>query len=231
MRFKTLLVEDDPQVADVVEFLLRELSHRVDWAEDGTKGWSLYRGGRYGLVVLDLGLPGLPGMEVFRRIREQAPSQLVVILTARGEEEDRVRGLNSGADDYVAKPFSNPEFQARVRNLLRRCPPPPERLRAGGLCVEPFTGRVWVGGLEVELPAHEFRLLETLLRHPRQTFTRDRLLDHMYGVHATPADRAVDQAVARLRRKLRSGLDGDGAVESVYGTGYRLSRGLAEEVT
>lgn len=228
MSCRSLLVEDDPHVADVVEFLLRELDHQVDRAADGTRGWEIFRGGRYGLVVLDLGLPGLPGLEVFRRVRERRPEQAVVLLTARAEEEDRVRGLNLGADDYITKPFSNAEFQARVRNLLRRCPPDPVRLRAGGLELEPDTGRVWAGGKMLDLPAHEFRLLEALMRHPGQTFSRDRLLDRMYGANAAPADRAVDQAAARLRRKLRGRLGGDGAVESVYGLGYRLSRSLRE---
>lgn len=226
MSCRTLLVEDDPHVADVVAFLLEELGHRVVRAADGTQGWLAYGRQVFGLVVLDLGLPGLTGNEVFRRIRQRHPKQPIIMLTARSEEAERVQGLQLGADDYITKPFSNPEFQARVRNLLRRCPPGPDPLPILGMVLKPDALEVQIQDQTVRLPAPAFRLLEVMLRNPEWIFSRDQLLDLLYGKGTGVTDRAVDQTVARLRRTLRGVLRDQEVVESVYGLGYRLNPAL-----
>lgn len=224
MICRTLIIEDDPHILDVVEFLLVEEDHQVDRATDGILGWKLYRKQRYGLVVLDLGLPGIPGLQLFERIRDHSPEQAVIMLTAMGEEEHRVRGLRMGADDYIPKPFSNDELVMRIRNLLRRCPPPPEQFQFGGLRFYPGENRLTLHDRETPLPLHEMRLLETLFRQPERTFSRDQLLDAMYGCQNEFNDRTVDQAVTRLRRKLRSASSSGDLIESVYGLGYRLGK-------
>lgn len=220
--FNTLIIEDDPHIADVVDFLLREQQHRVDRAVDGREGWRIFQRQTYHLVILDLGLPGIPGLELFRSMRELKPDQPVIMLTARGEEPDRVKGLNLGADDYITKPFSNPELVARVHNLLRRCPPPVRLISYESLILYPDREEVTVNGIPLPLPAHEFRLLRTLMRHPGRMYSRDRLIERMYAPGADISDRAVDQAVARLRRKLRGVLKNGDPIEAVYGRGYRL---------
>ncbi len=219
---RTLIVEDDPHILDVVEFLLVEEDHLVDRATDGATGWARFQRQRYGLVILDLGLPGLHGWDLFRYIRDHSPEQAVIMLTAMGEEEHRVKGLGMGADDYIPKPFSNDELVMRVRNLLRRCPPPPEVLRYGGLRYYPDEKRVTLHDHNLEIPTHELRLLEVLLRQPGRIFSRDILLDEMYGVHTECNDRTVDQAVTRLRRKLKGAVQTGSIIQSVYGMGYKL---------
>ncbi|MDA3875175.1 MAG: response regulator transcription factor [Kiritimatiellae bacterium] len=222
----TLIIEDDPHIADVVDFLLREQQHRVDRATDGRQGWQLFQRQSYHLVILDLGLPGIPGLELFKNMRERKPDQPIIMLTARGHEPDRVKGLNLGADDYITKPFSNPELVARVHNLLRRCPPPVHTLSHESLILYPDREEVTADGRPFPLPAHEFRLLQTLMKQPGRLYSRDQLIQHMYAPGSDISDRAVDQAVARLRRKLRSVLMGGDPIEAVYGRGYRL---LTEE--
>lgn len=220
---RTLIIEDDPHIADVVEFLLREQRHQVDRATEGRLGWQLFQKRTYHLVILDLGLPGIPGLELFERMRAQKPDQPVIMLTAKGEEPDRVKGLTMGADDYIAKPFSNAELVARAANVLRRCPPPVTRFQHGPLVLYPDREEVTVEGQPLILPAHEYRLLHTLMQQPGRLYNRDQLLDRMYAPGADISDRAVDQAVARLRRKLRKRLDGVDPIEAVYGGGYRFS--------
>lgn len=223
---RILMVEDDPHISDVVEFLMEEEGHRVDRATDGRLGWELYQKNRYALVILDLGLPGIHGLDLFERIRNLQPEQPLIMLTAQGEEPDRVKGLNLGADDYIAKPFSNPELKARVRNLLRRAKPLPERLVQGPLRLSPGSGELEVDGKDLILPKHEFRLLQCLMQQPGRVFNRDQLMEAMYGHEAEVADRAVDQSVKRIREKIcRLSPDFD-RIETVYGLGYRLKSSL-----
>lgn len=224
MKCRTLMVEDDPHILDVVEFLLQEEGHLVDRATEGHMGWNLFQQHSYGLVILDLGLPGIPGLKLFEKIRAEKQDQAIIMLTAMGEEEHRVKGLTLGADDYIPKPFSNEEFVARVRNILRRCPPPPSFLKLGEIRLYPEEGHVTLCHQPIDLPSHEFRLLKTLMRHRSKTFTRDQLLDAMYGSESEFGDRAVDQAVTRLRRKFRNTLPSGSIIQSIYGLGYRLGQ-------
>lgn len=226
---RLLMVEDDPHISDVVEFLMQEEGHQLDRATDGRQGWALYQKNRYALVLLDLGLPGIGGWELFERIRGRQPEQPLVMLTAQGEEPERVKGLTLGADDYIAKPFSNPELVARVRNLLRRTRPLPEQLICGPLRLFPESGELTVRGRELILPPHEFALLRVLMTHSSRVFSRETLLDHMYDGIAECNDRTVDQAVKRLRKKLKPLLDGENAIETHYGLGYRISESLRRE--
>ena len=220
---RILMIEDDPHISDVVAFLMEEEGHRVDRATDGRLGWEMYQKGRYALVILDLGLPGIPGWELFAKIRALQADQGLIMLTAQGEEPERVRGLNLGADDYIAKPFSNAELKARVRNLLRRCSPLPEIMRCGPLVLLPESGELNVYGQAVALPMHEFRLLQCLMQRPGRIYSREQLLEAMYGPDTEITDRAVDQSVTRLRRKLRHFLQNRNPIETEYGLGYRMA--------
>ncbi|WFB37440.1 response regulator transcription factor [Kiritimatiellota bacterium B12222] len=217
-----LIIEDDPHIADVVEFLMEEQGHRVDRATDGRLGWALYQKGAYALVILDLGLPGMSGWEIFERIRGLQPEQPLIMLTAQGEEPERVKGLTLGADDYITKPFSNPELVARVRNLLRRVKPLPEILVHGQIKLMPERGEVVIAGMNVVLPAHEFRLLQGLMSQPGRVYNRDQLMVLMYGDTCEVNDRAVDQSVKRLRKKICGCQPDFKGIETVYGLGYRL---------
>lgn len=220
-----LLVEDEPHIADVAEFLFHEQGWRCIRAGDGTLGWRLFQERDPDLVLLDLGLPGLNGLELLRRIRDVSPGRAVVILTARGDVEDRIQGMEAGADDYLPKPFDNRELVARVRAVLRRCPPAEGAgLARGPLRMEAEGFRATLLGHPLPLPRHEFLLLEALLRHPEQTFTRERLMGRMYGDEAEVSDRAVDAAVNRLRKKVQQICPEVNPVESIYGLGYRLTR-------
>lgn len=220
---RILIIEDDPHISDVVAFLMEEEGHRVDRATDGRLGWEMYQKGRYTLVILDLGLPGIHGLDLFIKIRSFQPEQGLIMLTALGEEPERVRGLDLGADDYIAKPFSNAELKARVRNLLRRCSPLPEKMRWGPLVLLPESAELHVEGEPMTLPLHEFRLLQCLMQQPGRIYSREQLMDAMYAPDAAITDRAVDQSVTRLRRKLRKFLNNRNPIETEYGLGYRMA--------
>jgi DNA-binding response OmpR family regulator len=229
MMCRTLVVEDDPHIADVVEFLLKEEQHHVVRASDGTEGWKRFCRQAFDMVILDLGLPGIPGLDLFQRMREREAEQPILMLTARGEEEERVKGLTLGADDYITKPFSNPELVARIRNVLRRCPPRKSILHCGPFRLDVDHHGLELSGQPVALPIHEFRLLEALLKRTRQTFTREQLMVHMYGPETECNDRTVDQAVTRLRRKISSLLPGENPIRTVYGIGYRFDPSVMED--
>jgi DNA-binding response OmpR family regulator len=219
---RILIVEDDPHIADVLEFLLTDVGHLARRATDGSLGWRIYQEWDPDLVLLDLGLPGIPGLDLFRCIRGRRADQPVIMLTARGETSARILGLEMGADDYIAKPFANAELAARVRNLLQRCPPRPRELRRGRLALDVEAHRVRIGDETFALPRNECRMLAVLLRQPERVFTREQLLLEMYPDPGEVADRAVDQAAARLRRRLQPRLGGVNPVVAEYGLGYKL---------
>jgi two-component system response regulator BaeR len=219
---RVLLVEDDPHIADVVAFLLAEAGHSPRRAADGSEGWRVYQEWSPDLVILDLGLPGIPGLDLFRCIRGLRADQPVIMLTARGETAARVKGLELGADDYIAKPFDNAELAARVRNLLQRCPPRSRTLQRGPLRLEPESFRLEVNGVPLTLPRNECRMLAVLMSQPERVFSREQLLLKMYPDPGEVADRAVDQAAARLRRRLQPRLAGINPIVAEYGIGYKL---------
>ena len=225
MSSKVLIVEDDPDAVRLVELYLQRDGHKVLTALDGAEGLRLAREAKPDLVVLDLMLPGMNGFEVCRALREES-DVAVVMLTARVEEQDRLAGLDLGADDYVTKPFSPRELAARVRAVLRRTAREvaergPAELEYGDIRVELDRRDVHVGGTELHLTPTEFRLLAMMVREPGRTFTRGQIIDRVFGFDFDGFDRTVDAHVANLRRKLEAGGDIQ-YVHTIYGIGYRF---------
>jgi DNA-binding response OmpR family regulator len=215
---KLLVVEDEERIASFLEKGLAAHGYGVEWAKTGQE--ALQRGidPDISLVVLDLKLPDLDGLDVLAGLRARGATIPVLILSARGQVDDRVRGLDLGADDYLAKPFAFEELLARVRAQLRRTPIVPAGvLRVGGICLDAVTREVTVDGRAVNLSAREFFLLQAFVRHPRQTLSRQELLSMAWGMDFDPQTNLVDVYVGYLRRKL-----GEAAIETVRGRGYRL---------
>jgi DNA-binding response OmpR family regulator len=231
---KILLVEDATDLAQVIERELEAAGYEVFRAADGLNALDLHARHKPDLVILDWMLPRLDGLEVLRRMR-QTSAVPVLMLTARGEEVDRVLGLEVGADDYLTKPFSMRELIARVRVLLRRISHVQQILaqdrraytdsiRYAGLILEPEAYQATLGNTPMELTRTEFELLHFLLRNPGRAFSRAYLLDAVWAESYVTGDRSVDNAILRLRRKLG---DLGEAIETVWGVGYRL---LPEEL-
>ncbi len=202
---RVLVVEDDADIADVLRRSLRNEGYEVRTSGDGEEALDVAVGFVPDLVVLDLGLPGLDGVEVCRRLRMEGDVP-ILILTARTETEDRVTGLDSGADDYLVKPFERKELLARIRALLRRRPPRgAASLEVGDLTLNPDTREVRRGEREIELTNREFELLEFLMRNERLVVSRERLLDEVWGYDPTAATNTIDVFISNLRRKLETG--------------------------
>jgi DNA-binding response OmpR family regulator len=215
---RILIVEDEARIASFVEKGLKANGYVTAVAERGVEGLSMARAGGFDLVILDLGLPDRDGMEVLGELREHDSRLPVIILTAREGVSDKVRGLDSGADDYVTKPFSFEELLARVRVRLREERAPEETtLRVGEVALDLRTRRVTVGDRTFELTAREFALAETFFRHPGQVLSREQLLSHVWGYDYDPGSNVVDVYVGYLRKKL-----GEGRIATVRGMGYRL---------
>ena len=226
MPSTVLIVEDDPHTVEVVRLYLRRDDHIVLTASDGISGLRLFKEARPDLVVLDLMLPGLDGLEVCRQLRTESDVP-IVMLTARVEEEDRIAGLELGADDYVTKPFSPRELAARIRAVLRRTTQDasergPSTLNYGEISLDTQQRAVSLAGKPLKLTPTEFRLLTLLLRDPGKTFTRDQIIDRVFGYDFVGFDRTVDSHVYSLRRKLDAAAGERRYVRTVYGVGYRL---------
>src|SRR5687768_15338103 len=223
---RVLIIEDDPNVAEVVGRYLTREGYEVEIATDGAAGLDRALADPPELVVLDLMLPSLSGLEVCRRIRAAAPVP-VIILTALGEETDRIVGLELGADDYVAKPFSPRELTARVKAVLRRATGPlapqtaPVVLRAGELEVDPTAHEARLAGELVALTAKEFDLLTYLMEHPRRAFRREELLDQVWGFSYGDTS-TVTVHIRRLREKIEADPSAPRYVTTVWGVGYRF---------
>jgi DNA-binding response OmpR family regulator len=220
-----LLVEDDERLARALTRLLEEDRHVVEHAPDGRTGIELATAlDGVDVVILDIGLPDMSGLDVARRLRRDRKDVSILMLTARDTVNDRVIGLDAGADDYVVKPFAYQEVAARLRALARRAEPGPRRpeprLESGAIVLDEAARRVTVSGRNVDLSPREFSLLEALLRHPGQTLTRDQLLDHAWPFSVAVTPNAVDAYVHYLRTKLG---DAGSQIETVRGVGYRLS--------
>jgi DNA-binding response OmpR family regulator len=202
---RVLVVEDDAEIADVLRRSLRQEGYEVKTSADGVDALDVASGFVPDLVVLDLGLPRLDGIEVCRRLRAEGDVP-ILMLTARAETEDRVGGLDSGADDYLVKPFERQELLARIRALLRRRPPRGSAsLAIGDLTLNPDTREVRRGERELELTNREFELLEYLMLNERLVVPRERLLDDVWGYDPTAATNTIDVFVSNLRRKLEAG--------------------------
>ena len=222
-----LIVEDDPDTVNLVGLYLNRDGHKVLAARDGLSGLRLAREAKPDVIVLDLMLPRLDGMEICRTLREESNTP-IIMLTARVEEDDRLAGLDLGADDYVTKPFSPRELAARVRAVLRRAGREDSDaaggavIEYGAIAVDPKRHSARVGETPVSLTPTEFRLLATMMREPGRTFTRAQLIDQVFGFDFDGFDRTVDVHVSSLRRKIERGEKKQRYVHTVYGVGYRF---------
>jgi two-component system, OmpR family, response regulator MprA len=220
---RVLVVEDDIEIADVLRRSLRPEGYEVRTSADGIEALDVAAGFVPDLVVLDLGLPRLDGVEVCRRLRAEGDVP-ILMLTARAETEDRVGGLDSGADDYLVKPFERQELLARIRALLRRRPPRgAASLEVGDLTLNPDTREVARGKRELELTNREFELLEYLMRNERLVVSRERLLDDVWGYDPMAATNTIDVFISNLRRKLEAG-DEPRLLHTKRGAGYVLKQ-------
>jgi two-component system OmpR family response regulator len=222
---RVLVVEDDPRIADVLEYALKAEGHDVQKAQRGRDAIEIAQRSTPALIVLDVGLPDIDGFEVCRSVRKFSDVP-VIFLTSRSDEVDRVVGLEIGGDDYVVKPFSPRELVARIKAIRRRHdrtagtpaePPIETELRYGPITIDPEKFRVRSGNREIMLTAQEFKLLELLVRHPGRVFTRAQVLNRAWGDGGLVTDRTIDVHVKSLRKKFGK-LD---FIETVRGIGYR----------
>jgi two-component system phosphate regulon response regulator PhoB len=225
IRPHVLVVEDEEALATLLQYNLDKEGYRVSLAADGEEALMVIDETQPDLVILDWMLPQVSGIEVCRRLRQRSATRNlpIVMLTARGEESDRVRGLDTGADDYVVKPFSMSELAARVRAVLRRLRPglAEDRVRHGDITIDRVAHRVRRGEAEVRLGPTEFRLLDHFMQHPGRVFSREQLLDAVWGSDVYVETRTVDVHIGRLRRALGGGPDND-PIRTVRSAGYSL---------
>jgi len=228
MKKKILIVDDEPKIARVVREYLEQAGYLVAWAEDGRQALHAIRTEKPHLVILDLGLPELDGLDVTRAIRRES-SLPIIMLTARLEESDKLIGLELGADDYVTKPFSPKELVARVRAVLRRAEGAPAESDAliimGGLTIDSSRRQVSVDGRPVELTPTEFDLLTVLARNPGRVFSRLQLLDQVQGDAYEGYERTIDAHIKNLRHKIEPDPRRPRWITTVYGVGYRFEEG------
>ena len=221
-----LLVEDEPAIQELIAANLNRAGHHVVRAGDAETAQRIVRDALPDLILLDWMLPGMSGVEFAKRLRseERTRSIPLIMLTARGEEQDKVAGLEAGADDYVTKPFSPRELVARIKAVLRRRAPETteDAVEIGGLRLDPATHRLTADGKPVNLGPTEFRLLHFLMTHPERVHSRAQLLDQVWGDHVFVEERTVDVHIRRLRSALEPS-NHDGLVQTVRGSGYRLS--------
>ena len=219
-----LVVDDEPKIVDLARDYLEHAGFAVVSASDGTEALARARSDRPDLIVLDLGLPKLDGLDVTRALR-MGGAVPIVILTGRSDESDKLVGLELGADDYVTKPFSPKELVARVRAVLRRSErpvTPADLIRSGDVTLDVPRMRVTVGTRTVELTATEFQLLAALAREPGRVFTRSQLLDTVHGVAVESYERAIDAHVKNIRRKIEPDHREPYYLQTVHGVGYRF---------
>jgi heavy metal response regulator len=220
---RVLVVEDEPGIAQFIRQGLSEAGYAVDVAHDGQEGLDYVFVAAYDVLVLDILLPKLDGLDVLRALRDRGIKTPVLLLTAKDTVEDRVRGLDVGADDYLVKPFAFPELVARLRALLRRPPLQMEPiLRFGDLAMDTARREVRRGGRLIELSPREFTLLEYLLRHPRHVLTRTQIAEHVWNFDFFSDSNVVDVYIGYLRRKIDRDFDRP-LLHTVRGVGYRLS--------
>jgi DNA-binding response OmpR family regulator len=220
MRRRILLVEDDPKTRGTVALYLQREGYDVATAENGVQALEIAREREPHLVVLDLMLPRMDGLEVCRTLRARANHPAVIMVTARSTEDDKLTGLDLGADDYVTKPFSPRELMARVRAVLRRAGED-DLLEVAGITIDRMRRQVRIAGAEVPVTPTEYRLLDVLARAPGRTFTRQELVERALGEEYEGLDRTVDVHVMNLRKKLG---DAGKSVVTVFGAGYKFAR-------
>jgi two-component system response regulator CpxR len=221
---RILVIDDDVELADLLRTFLQREGFQPDFIHDGRLGLERALAGAYDLVVLDVMLPGMDGFEILRRIRQQSRVP-VLMLTARGDEPDRIVGLENGADDYVPKPFNPRELVARIRAIQRRAAPtsePPARLDVNGVTLDPAAREVRCDGKPVELTTVEFDILEQLMRAAGRPLSRDALMEALYNRKATPYDRSLDMHISHLRKKLEC--NDRELIKTIRGSGYQFCR-------
>jgi len=219
---RILLVEDELKVASFIRSALEEHSYAVDVTHDGEEGRDLAEAAPYDLVILDIMLPRMDGFQLLRRLRTRKPALPVLVLTARGSVEDRVRGLDLGADDYLVKPFALAELTARVRALLRRGREAGPELRVGDLLLDSSRRRVSRAGKPIELSNKEFSLLEYLMRNANHVVTRAMIAEHVWDASFDSFTNVIDVYINHLRNKVDRG-GGRKLIHSIRGVGYRIS--------
>ena len=233
MAATILIVEDETDLSELMRYNLEAEGFRIVSAESGDEAVERIRDGVPDLILLDWMLPGLSGIELCRRwrSRDETARTPIIMITARGEEEERVRGLATGADDYVVKPFSMPELVARIQALLRRSSPQlvTNILKAGDLELDRQSHRVRRAGRDLHLGPTEYRLLEYLMRHPGRVYSREQLLDGVWGNDVYVDERTVDVHVGRLRKAINRGREQD-PIRTVRGAGYAFDERFAANV-
>jgi len=234
MPYKILVIEDNRDLARLLELHLSDLSYGVDLAFDGEAGWNLISQNSYDLIILDLMLPGIDGLEICRRLRSQPAYTAILMLTSKAAELDRVLGLEMGADDYVTKPFSIRELMARVKAIFRRIDnlqsenrieqiDRPTVIRAGNLTIEPERRKVTLDSKTVDLTAKEFDLLLHFARHAGRVFSRAQLLDKVWGYGHDGYEHTVNSHINRLRSKIEKNPAQPEYVLTVWGIGYKFA--------
>lgn len=226
MAATVLVVEDEPAIQELIAYNLKQAGHQPLRADNAEHALRLVQEALPDLVLLDWMLPGLSGIELARRLRADRRTKAIpiIMLTARADEQDKLTGLDTGADDYITKPFSPRELTARVKAVLRRRAPQmtDDLVQIGALRLDPATHRVSAGNEHVQLGPTEFRLLHFLMTHPERVHSRTQLLDQVWGDHVFVEERTVDVHIRRLRKALEpSGQDA--LIQTVRGSGYRLS--------
>ncbi len=231
MADRVLVVDDEEPIRKLVEYNLAQAGYDVTVAENGSVALEMVHQQRYDLLILDLMLPGIGGMELCKRLRQEQAKIPIIMLTARGEEIDRVLGLEMGADDYVTKPFSPRELVARARAVLRRNPEEPANpgatIDAGPLRLDLEKYEVTMRGQPVELTPREFELLHYLLKHADRVVSRDQLLDRVWGYEYAGDTRLVDVHISHLRDKIEQDPKSPQHIKTVRGVGYKFVRGDA----
>ena len=218
---RILIVEDEPKTAASVEMYLRHDGFRTELARSGSEGLTRAMDGKPDLIVLDVMLPGISGLEVCKAVRRQSAVP-IILLTARSTENDKLLGFELGADDYVTKPFSPRELVARVRVVLRRFEPPEDKIVSGDVALDPAAHEVVVRGEPVALTAAEFRLVETLMRAPGRVFSRDELMRRVCGASYDGLDRTIDVHIKNVRKKLEIDRTNPKRIVTVFGLGYKF---------
>ncbi len=225
---RVLVVEDEPAIADFIVRGLTEQGYAVDRAADGVAALDILAVGTFDVVLLDIMLPKMNGLEVCRRMRENGVKTPVLMLTARDAIEDRVRGLDTGADDYLVKPFAFEELVARVRALSRREPQVTDALlRIGDLALDTTTRQASRGGRNIELTAKEYALLEYLMRNPSRVLTRTMISERVWNYETFNVANVIDVYIGHLRRKIDDGEEVK-LIHTVRGAGYRIAEGSPE---
>ncbi len=222
---RLLVVEDDAGIQDMLDFSLSTEGYHLNPAMNAKQGWELLQNRKFDLVLLDWMLPDSSGIDLLHRIRKHYPDTPVIMVTAKSDEDDRIKGLDVGADDYITKPFSLRELKSRIQAVLRRTRKEQDEIRIGELVLDPVSHRVTINDTEVSLAPIEFRLLHFFMTHLDRVYSRAQLLDQVWGEQVYVEERTVDVHVRRLRKRLEP-YNLSGMLQTVHGSGYRFSRQL-----